>query len=245
MPSLLNDTLSILVADDEALVRASLGALLKNAGFDVVEADSGPEALRLIEARVPSLVISDINMPGNDDLEFVRAVVRKHPGLPIILLTAFPSVETAIASVNLSIVAYLVKPPDAKELLEAVASAIGHYEARTAIERSLSRLDEWSRDLDRLRQLTLNIRASTDANASGAFLEVSLRHLMSSLLDLQEVVSVLSSSPAGVDSMRSLDLSKALKETIDVLEKTKRVFKSKDLGDLRQKLEGVLAAARG
>ncbi|MGH8018450.1 MAG: response regulator [Opitutaceae bacterium] len=239
-----NYLLSILVADDEALVRTSLRALLNNAGFDVVEAASGPEALRAIEARVPSLIISDINMPGNDDLEFVRAVAQKHPGLPIILLTAFPSVETAVASVNLSIAAYFVKPPNAQELLDAVSSAIGHFEARTAIERSLSRLDEWSHDLERLRQLTLNIRASADANASGAFLEVSLRHVMGSLLDLQEVVSVLSSAPAGADSMRSLELSKALQETVEVLEKTKRAFKSKDLGDLRQKLEAVLAAAR-
>jgi YesN/AraC family two-component response regulator len=242
--SRLNEKLTILIADDEQLVRNSLRALLSAAGFDVVEASSGAEGLALIEQKKPSLLISDINMPGNDNLEFVAEVSRRYPGLPVVLLTAFPSVETAVASVNLSVAAYLVKPPHAKQVLDAVRSAIGHYEARVAIERSLGRLGEWSDDLEKLRRLTVNVRASTDANSSGAYLEVSLRHLMGALFDLQEVVSVLSSAPTGAGSVRSLELSKALEETIEVLEKTKRVFKSKDLGELRAKLEQVLAASR-
>jgi hypothetical protein len=136
-----------------------------------------------------------------------------------------------------------VKPPDASKLLATVRSAIGQYEAREAVQRSLARLGDWTRDLQRLETLMGNARAASDANSSGAFLELTVRHLMSSLGDLRQVVSVLAAAPTGAESIRSLEMSKALQETIEVLERTKRLFKSKDLGELRQKLEAVLTAA--
>jgi DNA-binding response OmpR family regulator len=236
------EQLTILVADDEPLLRQSLRVLLSSVGFRVREAGGAPEALALMENDRPSLIISDINMPGNDDLAFVRAVAEKYPGLPVILLTAFPSVQTAIASVNLSVVGYLVKPPDANQLLAAVRTAIGQYEAREAVHRSLSRLGDWTRDLQRLENLLANPRSAADAKSTSAYLELTLRHLMTSLFDLQKVVSALASAPSGAQSVRSVELSSAVQETIDVLERTKRVFKSKDLGELRQKLEAVLSA---
>jgi YesN/AraC family two-component response regulator len=211
----------------------------------VREAGGASEALTLMESDRPSLVISDINMPGNDDLGFVRDIGAKYPGLPVVLLTAFPSVQTAIASVNMSVVGYLVKPPDASQLLSIVRQSIGHYESRDAVQRSMVRLGDWKRDLQRLENLMEDPRAAGDAKASSAYLEITLRHIMTSLFDLQKVVSVLASAPSGMESMRSMELSNAVQETIDVLERTKRVFKSKDLGELRQKLEAVLAAAGG
>lgn len=238
----MSEALTILVADDEPLVRRSLNLLLSSVGFKVREAGGGPEALTMMEQEQPSLVISDINMPGNDDLLFVRTVAKKYPGLPVILLTAYPTVETAVESVNLSVAAYLVKPPDAAKVLSVVRSVIGQYEAREAVHRSLERLGDWKRDLQQLETVMNNPRAASDANSSGAFLELTLRHLMSSLVDMREVVGVLASAPAGAENVRSLELSKAVQETIEVLERTKRVFKSKDLGELRAKLEGVMSA---
>jgi YesN/AraC family two-component response regulator len=239
-----NEALTILVADDEPLVRRSLNMLLTSAGFRVREAGDAREALAAIEEERPSLVISDINMPGNDDLAFVRTVVTRYSGLPVVLLTAYPTVDTAVASVNLPVAAYLVKPPDAEKVLSVVRTVIGQYEAREAVRRSLSRLGDWRRDLQQLETVMDHARSASEANASGAFLELTLRHLMSSLVDLREVVSVLATSPTGAESVRSLELSKAVEETIEVLERTKRVFKSKDLGELRQKLEQVIAAVR-
>lgn len=235
--------LTILVADDEPLVRRSLGMLLTHAGFRVREADGGPEALKLMAEERPSLVISDINMPGNEDLGFVRSVSELYPGLPVVLLTAYPTLETAVASVNLSIAAYLVKPPDAEKVLAVVRLMIGQYEAREAVQRSRARLGDWERDLQQLETLMANVRSASDANSAGAFLDLTLRHMMSSLLDLREVVGVLATAPTGAESVRALELSKAVQETVEVLERTKRLFKSKDLGELRQKLESVLSAA--
>ncbi|MBE2215098.1 MAG: response regulator [Opitutaceae bacterium] len=235
----------ILIADDEPLIRQVLRTLLASAGFRVREAASGEEALAICREDRPSLVISDINMPGNDDLAFVRGVAGMFPGLPVILLTAYPSVETAVESVNLSVVAYLVKPPDASKVLDAVRHAVGTYEARESVRRSLARLKSWTQDLEQIERLMAGVRSGTggDESAAGAYLEVTLRHLMSSVLEFRDVVSALAAAPAGAESVRALELSKAVHETVEVLEKTKRVFKSKDLGELRQKLEAVLAAA--
>jgi YesN/AraC family two-component response regulator len=235
----------ILIADDEPLIRQVLRTLLVSAGFRVREAASGDQALDVIREDRPSLIISDINMPGNDDLAFVRTVAGMFPGLPVILLTAYPSVETAVESVNLSVVAYLVKPPDASKVLDAVRHAVGTYEARESVRRSLVRLKSWTQDLEQIERLMAGVRASPagDETAAGAYLELTLRHLMSSVLEFRDVVSALAAAPAGAESVRSLELSKAVHETVEVLEKTKRVFKSKDLGELRQKLEAVLAAA--
>jgi YesN/AraC family two-component response regulator len=238
-----SDAATILVADDEEMIRRTVRILLTAAGFEVQEAASGFEALEKIAEEKPSLIISDINMPGNDDLQFIKTVSEKYPGLPVILLTAFPTVDTAVASVNLSVAAYLVKPLDAEKVLTVVRSAIGNFEAREAVKRSLSRLGDWRGDLERLESLMDNVRVSNDANTSGAFMELTVRHMLTSLVDLREVVSVLASAPSGSQSVRSLELAKAVEETIGVLEKTKRVFKSKDLGELRHKLEAVLAAA--
>ncbi len=235
----------ILIADDEPLIRQVLRTLLVSAGFRVQEAASGEQALAVIREDRPSLIISDINMPGNDDLEFVRSVSTMLPGLPVILLTAYPSVETAVESVNLNVVAYLVKPPDASKVLDAVRHAIGTYEARESVRRSLTRLKSWTHDLEQVERLMAGVRSGTggDESAAGAYLEVTLRHLMSSVVEFRDVVSALASAPTGAESVRALELSKAVQETVEVLEKTKRVFKSKDLGELRQKLEAVLAAA--
>src|SRR5258707_1104111 len=143
---IVSNPLMILVADDEPMIRLTLRALLTSAGFRVCEAGGAKEALAVMVGERPSLVISDIHMPGNDDLDFVRTVAVKYPGLPVILLTAFPTVETAVASVNLSVAAYLVKPPDATKVLAAVRGAVGQYEAREAVQKSLSRLGEWTHD---------------------------------------------------------------------------------------------------
>jgi YesN/AraC family two-component response regulator len=237
-----SDALTILVADDEPLVRRSLNLLLTGAGFTVHEAGGGAEALMLMATERPSLIISDINMPGNHDLGFVRTVAERFPGLPIVLLTAYPTVETAVASVNLSVAAYLVKPPDAEQVLAVVRGVAGQYEAREAVQRSLARLGDWSRDLQQLEKVMNNVRSASETNSSGAFLELTLRHMMSSLVDLREVVAVLANAPAGAESVRTLELSKAVQETIEVLERTKRVFKSKDLGELRHKLELVMSS---
>ncbi|PTY02447.1 hypothetical protein DB347_23880 [Opitutaceae bacterium EW11] len=232
--------LKILVVDDEPMIRNTCGSLLRAAGFEPVEGESAEQGLQQLEAGDISLVISDIQMPGNENLRFLRDINRLYPGLPVILLTAFPTLDTAIQSFSLA-TAYLVKPPEAEQLLLTIQQSLGQYEARKAVEHSLSRLKEWMRDLEKLTSLLSGQRNATDIPAAHAFIELSLQNLTSSLHDVGEVVAVLAASPGGVSNLRSFELEKAVRETISVLEATKRTFKSKELGQLRERLETLLS----
>jgi FixJ family two-component response regulator len=236
--------LRILVADDDAACRDTIGVLLRGAGFDVLHASDARTAIATLASESVSLVLSDINMPGNERLDLVHDIAGRHPGLPVILVTGFPTTETAIESFNAGVVSYLQKPVRAPQLLDAVQRAIGLYETGRVVARSLEHLRSWTEDLTKLEQQMRNTRAATQQQVVGTFLDVSLRRVMASITDIREVVEVLSLSPGGAAGMRTHDLERAVRDTIGVLERTKRDFKSKELAELRQRLETLIDCQR-
>lgn len=230
----------ILLADDDPHYRACLAVLLKQAGFEVVEAHDAAAARAALGGDNISVVVSDINMPGNERLDFVREVAGRHPGLPFILITGYPTAETAIDSVNLGVVSYLRKPVDPHLLLDTVQRAIGLTETRRVLTRSLGHLRDWTEDLERLDRQMQHARDAAQHQAVGTFLDVSLRRLTVALADVREVLGVLARSPGGSAGLRTHDLERAVKDAVGVLERTKRDFKSKELAELRQRLESLL-----
>ena len=106
----------VLFADDDRAARESLAELLRRLGYTCECAATATEALEKLRAAPCEALISDIHMPGNTALELVEAAVQVVPGLPVILLTGRPSVETAARSVRLPVTAYLTKPPDLNRL---------------------------------------------------------------------------------------------------------------------------------
>ncbi len=232
--------LRVLVADDDEACRTCTAMLLRGAGFDVTEVANGYEALAALSAETISLVLSDISMPGNERLALVHDIGSRYPGLPVILFTAFPTAETAIDSLNAGVVSYLRKPVRADQLLTAVQDAIGLFETRRVVARSLQHLKSWTEDLSRLEHQMTHARQATKTQAVGNFLDLSLRRLMASISDIREVMEVLTLSPGGAAGLRTHDLETAIKEAIVVLERTKRDFKSKELAELRARLESVI-----
>ena len=228
------------MADDDEACRSCTALLLRGAGFDVTEGCDAYQASAALASESISLVLSDINMPGNERLDLVREIGARYPGLPVILFTAFPAAETAIESVNAGVVAYLRKPVRADQLLESVQRAVGVYETRRVVTRSIEHLRSWTEDLARLERQMQNPRDATQTQAVGTFLDVSLRRLMASIADVREVVEVLTLSPGGAAGMRTHELERAIREAVAVLERTKRDFKSKELADLRQRLESLI-----
>lgn len=86
-------------------------------------------------------------------------------------------------------------------------------------------------------------RNASHNQAVGSFLDLSLRRMMASISDVREIVEVLALSPGGAAGMRTHELEHALKDAVGVLERTKRDFKSKELAELRQRLEAVAKVA--
>ncbi len=100
----------ILVIDDERAILDTLRILLRREGFDVVVAQGGPEGLRQVKESDPDLVLSDVRMPGVGGLEILAAVQEQDRSIPVILMTAQASLQTAIRAVNEGAYHYIQKP---------------------------------------------------------------------------------------------------------------------------------------
>jgi response regulator NasT len=122
---------TILVCDDDRLVLATLVHGLKSAGYDVVEADNGDDAILLARERRPDLALLDMRMNGKTGLD-VAAYLRDHVGTPFMFLSAFNDERIVRQAVEFGALAYLVKPLDVRQIVPAVESALARSGLRTA-----------------------------------------------------------------------------------------------------------------
>jgi DNA-binding NtrC family response regulator len=106
----------ILVVDDEEIVRESLGGWLEKDGYTVQVAPDGPSALARLEEERWSIMVVDLKMPGMDGLQVLEEAKRLHPELAVVIMTAYATVDTAVAAMKAGAYDYLVKPFDPEEL---------------------------------------------------------------------------------------------------------------------------------
>ncbi len=144
----------ILIADDEETFRQTTAELLAGDGYQVAQAADGHRARELLEREAFDLVIADLKMPGNADLSLVRAVERLSPGVPVILVTGYPSIASAIAAYDLPVVAYLIKPFDYRLLLAHLRQALQERDEARERERLQQRL---AREQARYQELFMAI----------------------------------------------------------------------------------------
>jgi len=229
----------ILIADDEPTFLNSTAELLRREGFTVDTVDDAASALAAISAATYDLLITDLEMPGNADLDLVQQVAHLSGGLPIIIITGFPSVRSAVASIELPVAAYLVKPVHFPELLKRVTSAVARFRSYQAMQSAEARLREYRSQVE-----AQPVASSTEGQGVDTFLALTLRNVMGSLTDLEQLGRALAGQQTLqphpcqlINCPRGAQLQSAVEETIAVLEETKGAFKSKTLGDLRHRLE--------
>ncbi len=119
----------ILVVDDDRLVLATLSHGLAQAGYDVIDADNGDDAILLAREHKPDLALLDIRMEGMSGFD-VAAYLRDHLHMPFMFLSAFADDETVQKVKELGAVAYLVKPLDIGQIVPTVAAAFANLPAR-------------------------------------------------------------------------------------------------------------------
>ena len=117
-------TATILLVDDDAAHRTMLKAHLGAAGYEVVEADDGDVAVHLAKEREVDLVLLDLKMRRMGGMEALAAIREAKPALPVIIITAFSSVESAVEAMKKGAFDYVTKPVDAEELALTVARAL-------------------------------------------------------------------------------------------------------------------------
>ena len=113
----------ILIVDDDRAQRSLLETFLHAQGYLTHSAASGEAALQLLLEEKFSMMISDVRMPGMSGLEMLRRVRQKHPDLPVLLVTAFADIRSAVTAMRDGAVNYLAKPIDLDELIRSVRKA--------------------------------------------------------------------------------------------------------------------------
>jgi len=117
----------LLVVDDEETQREMLSAILARASYRVETAPDGEKALEILEQRSFDLVLTDQKMPKMDGLELLAAIRSRYPRLPVVLMTAFGSVSSAVEAMKNGAADYLTKPFEKEELVIVLSKSLRQY----------------------------------------------------------------------------------------------------------------------
>lgn len=121
---------SILVVDDEAIVRESIRDWLKDAGYQVSVAKSGEEALKMIQKQDFGVMILDLRLPGINGIDVLKRAKTLKPDIKSIVITAYPTMLTQEEATKLGAIDYLIKPIFPDKLEELVRDTVGEAEGK-------------------------------------------------------------------------------------------------------------------
>ncbi|MBI6189509.1 two-component system response regulator GlrR [Providencia rettgeri] len=115
---------NLLLVDDDPSLLKLLGMRLSSEGFKVTTAESGPEALKILQKEKLDLVISDLRMDEMDGMALFDEIQKVHPNMPVIILTAHGSIPDAVAATQRGVFSFLTKPVDKDALYKAIDEAL-------------------------------------------------------------------------------------------------------------------------
>lgn len=244
----MNETGRILLADDHPSFRDSTAEILRRAGYECDTAPDGHGAAEMLRAGPYDLLIADIRMNGNNDLELVKEAPKIAQGLSIIIVTAHPTVKTAIEGIQERIDAYLVKPCDEAELLEKVSHSIDRARTQQAILKSREHLASWSEELTKMLEEAVPAGGTAKPVPVEAFIGLTFRNIITAVSGLQQIMQTLvrQGLRPPVEACHLFEcprldkLTNATVDTVDVLWATRNSFKSVVLAEHRRKLQTLL-----
>ncbi len=120
----MNQKHSILVVDDELLIRDLLYDFFSSQGWDISIAENGEKALQIIESTPIDVVLTDIKMPSMDGLQLTEHLKDSHPEIPVVLMTGFPSVDSAVTALRQRVADYIIKPFNINQLYKTIESKV-------------------------------------------------------------------------------------------------------------------------
>jgi two-component system nitrogen regulation response regulator NtrX len=115
---------TILIVDDEESICQSLGGILREEGYDVLTAESGEDALKIIDEEMPNLVLLDIWLPGMDGIEVLKVISSDYPQIRVIMMSGHGTIETAVKATKLGAYDFIEKPLSMDKIILLVNHAL-------------------------------------------------------------------------------------------------------------------------
>jgi DNA-binding response OmpR family regulator len=135
-------TSTVLIVDDEASLRQSLSLVLKSGGYRVTTASSAAEANQFLKAGAFDLAFLDLKMPEVDGLTLLREIRRLYPHMPVLILTAHATLDSAMEAVRLGARDYLLKPIDPERILARAKEVVEESQQPARLRQVVSQIQE-------------------------------------------------------------------------------------------------------
>lgn len=111
---------SILVVDDELLIRDLLYDFFTQQGWDIAIAESGEKALEILRDKKVDLMLTDLRMPAMDGMTLTSQVREDYPDIPVVIMTGYPSVDSAVDALRQRVADYVIKPFNINKLYKTI-----------------------------------------------------------------------------------------------------------------------------
>jgi DNA-binding response OmpR family regulator len=190
----------VLIVEDETIMRESLRDWLKEEGYEVDTAESGEEALRKIGETEFGVTVLDLRLPGKDGLQVLREATAQNPKFKGVIITAYPSVETAVEAMKIGAVSYITKPfaPDALE--KEIEEILGPIQAE--VKPKEGKVEETAAELPVVEETEVDETIAITEEAIPTHLEQGQTYFKAGRYKeaLREFQSILQISPGHIET---------------------------------------------
>jgi two-component system nitrogen regulation response regulator GlnG len=133
---------AVWIVDDDQSIRWVLERALSREGFDVRAFGTARDCLRALEGDAPRVLVSDIRMPGESGIDLLARVKAQRPGMPVIIMTAYSDLDSAVSAFQSGAFEYLPKPFDLQKAIELIRRAVAESEREAAAEETIGETPE-------------------------------------------------------------------------------------------------------
>ena len=127
------DRPSILVVDDELLIRDLLYDFFSEQGWDISIAENGQKACEILNKKKIDLVLTDLKMPEIDGLTLTGIVQEEFPDIPVVIMTGYPSVDSAVSALRKKVTDYVIKPFNINQLYKTIEKKVRENKEKQSV----------------------------------------------------------------------------------------------------------------